>query len=181
MNHNFLGLYKKARAGIIKGFTGIDQPYEQPEHPDVVCKTMHRSVKECVDQIVKMLEENCILPQPSNQVVSISLYFILKYKKLAHISQFFVKADDLMVPAEKLAEAKAEAERLPSLEIEELELQWLQVLGEGWAAPLKGFMKEREFLQCQHFNCLLDDKSTNQSIPIVLPLKAGNNTLSFIN
>lgn len=86
-----------------------------------------------------------------------------------------------MVPAEKLAEAKAEAERLPSLEIEELELQWLQVLGEGWAAPLKGFMKEREFLQCQHFNCLLDDKSTNQSIPIVLPLKAGNNTLSFIN
>jgi len=83
-----------------------------------------------------------------------------------------------MVPAEKLAEAKAEAERLPSLEIEELELQWLQVLGEGWAAPLKGFMKEREFLQCQHFNCLLDDKSTNQSIPIVLPLKAGNKTLS---
>ena len=86
-----------------------------------------------------------------------------------------------MVPAEKLAEAKAEAERLPSLEIEELELQWLQVLGEGWAAPLKGFMKEREFLQCQHFNCLLDDKSTNQSIPIVLPLKAGNKTLSCMD
>ena len=30
-----------------------------------------------------------------------------------------------------------------------------QVLGEGWAQPLKGFMREREFLQCQHFNCLL--------------------------
>ena len=78
-----------------------------------------------------------------------------------------------MVPAEKLAETKAEAEKLPSLEIAELELQWLQVLGEGWATPLKGFMKEREFLQCQHFNCLLDDKTANQSIPIVLPLSTG--------
>ena len=33
-----------------------------------------------------------------------------------------------------------------------------------------GFMKEREFLQCQHFNCLLDDGVTNQSIPIVLAI-----------
>ena len=31
-------------------------------------------------------------------------------------------------------------------------------------------MKEREFLQCQHFNCLLDDGVTNQSIPIVLAI-----------
>jgi len=80
-------LYKKARAGIIKGFTGIDQPYEQPEHPDVVCKTMHRSVQECVDQIVKMLEENCILPQPSNQVV---LFYFILFEKLKnlHVSHF---------------------------------------------------------------------------------------------
>ena len=31
-------------------------------------------------------------------------------------------------------------------------------------------MREREFLQCQHFNCLLDDGVTNQSVPIVLPI-----------
>ena len=31
-------------------------------------------------------------------------------------------------------------------------------------------MKESEFLQCQHFNCLLSDGVTNQSIPIVLPI-----------
>ena len=35
---------------------------------------------------------------------------------------------------------------------------------------LLGFMREREFLQCQHFNCLLDDGVTNQSVPIVLPI-----------
>src|SRR5688572_15567469 len=33
------GLYKKARAGEIKGFTGIDDPYEAPEHPDIVIDT----------------------------------------------------------------------------------------------------------------------------------------------
>ena len=45
-----------------------------------------------------------------------------------------------------------------------------KVLGEGWATPLTGFMREREYLQCQHFNCLLDDGVTNQSVPIVLPI-----------
>ncbi len=46
-----------------------------------------------------------------------------------------------------------------------------QVLSEGWATPLKGFMREREFLQCQHFACLMDDGLSNQSVPIVLPVE----------
>lgn len=52
----------------------------------------------------------------------------------------------------------------------QLDLQWVQVLSEGWATPLTGFMREREFLQSQHFGCLLDGGVTNQSIPIVLPV-----------
>lgn len=35
-------------------------------------------------------------------------------------------------------------------------MQWVQVLAEGWATPLGGFMREREYLQCLHFDCLLD-------------------------
>lgn len=59
------------------------------------------------------------------------------------------------------------------LEISTVELQWLQVLSEGWASPLKGFMREKEFLQTLHFNCILSDDATfrnNQSVPIVLSL-----------
>ena len=52
----------------------------------------------------------------------------------------------------------------------QLDLQWVQVLAEGWATPLTGFMREREFLQSQHFGCLLDGGVSNQSIPIVLPV-----------
>ena len=44
------------------------------------------------------------------------------------------------------------------------------MLAEGWATPLTGFMREREFLQCQHFGCLLDGGVSNQSVPIVLPV-----------
>lgn len=56
----------------------------------------------------------------------------------------------------------------------QVDLQWVQVLSEGWATPLTGFMTEREFLQCQHFGALLDGGLSNQSIPIVLPVSKGD-------
>jgi adenylylsulfate kinase-like enzyme len=51
------GLYKKARAGEIKEFTGISAPYEAPENPEIVIKTHEKSVEECVAQIVDWLVE----------------------------------------------------------------------------------------------------------------------------
>jgi adenylylsulfate kinase len=42
------GLYKKARAGQIKGFTGIDDPYEAPPNPELVLPAGERSIDECV-------------------------------------------------------------------------------------------------------------------------------------
>ena len=49
------GLYRKARAGQIKNFTGIDSAYEPPENPDIVLKTGERSVDELADQIIAYL------------------------------------------------------------------------------------------------------------------------------
>jgi 3'-phosphoadenosine 5'-phosphosulfate synthase len=80
------------------------------------------------------------------------------------------KVDELFVAEDKVKEATAEANSLPSVEISEVDLQWVQVLAEGWASPLRGFMRERQFLQCQHFNCLIDEGVTNQSVPIVLAI-----------
>lgn len=51
------GLYKKARAGEIKEFTGISAPYEAPENPEITIKTHENSVEECVAQIVKWLQD----------------------------------------------------------------------------------------------------------------------------
>lgn len=47
------GLYKKARAGEVKNFTGITSPYEKPTHPDVVIATDKMSVEESMEVLVK--------------------------------------------------------------------------------------------------------------------------------
>ncbi|KAI1231576.1 Bifunctional 3'-phosphoadenosine 5'-phosphosulfate synthase 2, partial [Lamprotornis superbus] len=154
------GLYKKARAGEIKGFTGIDSEYEKPEAPELVLKTNIASVSECIQQVVELLQAQNIVPQGSVKDVL-----------------------ELFVPEDKLSSVRAEAEKLPVVEITKLDLQWVQVLSEGWATPLKGFMREAEYLQVLHFGTLHDGMDplsppvlpygvVNLSIPIVLPVSA---------
>jgi adenylylsulfate kinase len=47
------GLYEKARRGEVKDFTGIDSPYEPPEHPDIIIDTQDKSVINCVQLILE--------------------------------------------------------------------------------------------------------------------------------
>ena len=51
------GLYKKARAGEIKNFTGIDAPFEAPIEPDIEIKTVEQSVEESVAMIMKWMSK----------------------------------------------------------------------------------------------------------------------------
>lgn len=51
------GLYKKARKGEIKQFTGIDQPYEVPKNPEIIINTNELSIEECVKIISSYLYE----------------------------------------------------------------------------------------------------------------------------
>ena len=51
------GLYRKARAGTIKDFTGIQAPYEEPEHPDVVVQTDLQTEAECVDTLMNYVRQ----------------------------------------------------------------------------------------------------------------------------
>ena len=52
------GLYKKARAGEIKEFTGISAPYEEPENPELVVDAAKNSVEECAKMVVDYLKKN---------------------------------------------------------------------------------------------------------------------------
>jgi adenylyl-sulfate kinase len=59
------GLYKKALAGEIKGFTGIDDPYEAPENPEVTVNSSTESIDESAGKIMRTLElMNFIPPGP---------------------------------------------------------------------------------------------------------------------
>lgn len=50
------GLYKRARAGEVKNFTGIDSPYERPEQPDITIPTHQMSVDESLNLLLKLIE-----------------------------------------------------------------------------------------------------------------------------
>ena len=56
------GLYRKARAGDLPHFTGIDSPYEPPQSPEVRIDTVTSSVAESVEQIIGALRATGIVP-----------------------------------------------------------------------------------------------------------------------
>ncbi len=51
------GLYKLVDEGKIENFTGIDDPYEEPEHPELVVETDKETIAECIDRILAKLTE----------------------------------------------------------------------------------------------------------------------------
>ncbi|KAL7244848.1 hypothetical protein ACSBR2_000241 [Camellia fascicularis] len=79
---------------------------------------------------------------------------------------------DLVVSESQRDLKTLEAESMPKLKITKIDLEWVHVLSEGWASPLKGFMREDEYLQSLHFNCLRmkDGSIVNMSLPIVLAI-----------
>jgi adenylylsulfate kinase len=56
-----MGLYKMARDGKIKDFTGIDAPYEEPLSADIVIENDTQSIQDGVNQIITFLEEHQII------------------------------------------------------------------------------------------------------------------------
>ena len=64
------GLYKKARAGEIKGFTGVDDPYEEPENAEVLINSEHETIEESLDKIVRYLETKGLIPAAPGEDIS---------------------------------------------------------------------------------------------------------------
>lgn len=139
------GQYARVEKGELKHFTCIDDPYEEPLHPEIVLKTHEMEIEQSADMLFRMLERDGILegapkltppglPNPDGDEIV-----------------------DLHVPAHLRSQRMAEAETLPKVLISDIDLNWLQVIGEGWASPLKGFMREGTLLETLHFNSILVD------------------------
>lgn len=100
--------------------------YERPSHPDLVVHTENYCLQESAERVIKFLQEKSIVPldvsSNDNLVRELFLSSINEVKKI-------------------------EAESFPWVELSEIDVQWLQVLAEGWAAPLTGFMREDQYLQ----------------------------------
>jgi adenylylsulfate kinase len=61
------GLYKKALAGQIKGFTGVDDPYEEPEKAEIVVDTAEETIDESVGKIIRTLELMGLVPAAESE------------------------------------------------------------------------------------------------------------------
>jgi len=57
MKRDVKGMYKKALAGSLPHFTGVDDPYEEPEHPELIVDTDKETLEECVDKVLRKLED----------------------------------------------------------------------------------------------------------------------------
>ncbi len=64
------GLYRRARAGEIKNFTGIDDPYEPPDHPEVECRTDQETPEESARKILDFLASRGYLKTPTDARIS---------------------------------------------------------------------------------------------------------------
>lgn len=138
------GLYKKARAGEIKNFTGISDPYEAPENPDMNIKTHEMSLDQSVDFVIKRMVDDGILKDHSKKDVAESLY---------------------ETPTE---EEKKEYAGLKSIEIELEQVEYLQTIAQGWANPLNKFMDEMQLLEVIQMKTITDSHGKKHlfSVPI---------------
>lgn len=58
------GMYRRARAGEIRDFTGISSSYEEPDNPELVVDTEYLTLDQCIDQVITYMHARGVLPVP---------------------------------------------------------------------------------------------------------------------
>merc|ERR1719181_1432439 len=137
------GLYAKVAKGLIKGFTGIDAPYEAPLKPEMTLKTAELTIDQMGEMQIAELQKRGLLTgytSPSGLVPPDGGDLV-----------------NLIVDPADLPAKLAEAETMPAVPMTDIDVNWLQVIGEGWASPLRGFMREGHLVQTLHFDSILVD------------------------
>lgn len=181
------GLYAKVDAGQITGFTGVDAPYEAPLTPDIDLPNQQLSVEECVSILIERLRIEGVLIGGPTDPSGLPL-------PPGYVNGWL--EDQLVLTGAAASAARAQAETLHAkARLTDIDVNWLHVISEGWAAPLRGFMREGPLLQALHFNSILIDpfddngaadliysqtdwndyttrgrQRTSLSVPIVLPI-----------
>ncbi|KAG6783705.1 hypothetical protein POTOM_009371 [Populus tomentosa] len=71
---------------------------------------------------------------------------------------------DVIVPESERGSKTLEAESMPKARLAKIDVEWVHVISEGWASPLKGFTRENEYLQSLHFNSLRMENGTKDCL-----------------
>jgi len=147
------GLYKKALAGEITGFTGVDDPYEEPEAPEIVVHTATESVEESTNVILEHLERKGLIT-PSEEGLTLVVAPTELVNRIAKLPKNLPAPDG------------------PAVVLSNAHLCELDAIGCGLYSPLTGFMIEAEYERVVDAMRLPD--GTVWSVPVVLPVPRGD-------
>ncbi len=151
------GLYARALAGEIKGFTGVDDPYEPPASPEVVVRTDRESPEESLGKILAKLVELGYLRSEGRSVEPTKRG--LPQPHGGELVDRFVRGDARQRHSER-------ASRLARVTLDERAASDLELIGTGGFSPLKGFMTPRDYLRVVRERRL--ENGLVWSIPITL-------------
>jgi len=134
------GLYRKALAGEITGFTGIDDPYEPPHLPEVTVYTDRESKEESLAKIVGCLEWLDLIPRWASGVVTRAPTSIVP----PHGGELVNRRAPF---GWREGDERARARSLPVIDLDDEGEATLELLARGALSPLKGFMGSKDWLR----------------------------------
>jgi ATP sulfurylase/adenylyl-sulfate kinase len=175
------GMYARAFAGQIKNFTGVDDPYEAPEAPEITVYTERETVEESANRIIAYLETRGLIPPAKKHSAPISVSAQQPHGTngakstgaLAHPAP----TDKLIAPhggalinrlltGEAREEALARARGLQSVLLSDINLADLEMIATGGLSPLTGYMERADYEAAVHHMRLAN--GLPWSIPVTL-------------
>ena len=144
------GLYEKAFAGEIKGFTGVDDPYEEPENAEIVIDTEGQSPEESAQAVIAKLEEIGSRAGGGERVSTVTTDQLIK----PHGGEL----------VERTGERPDDVESLETVRLSPRELADLDMLASGALSPLTGFMSSADYER------VVEDMRLASGLPWALPV-----------
>ncbi|HEX7123863.1 MAG TPA: sulfate adenylyltransferase, partial [Gemmatimonadaceae bacterium] len=146
------GMYKKAMAGEIQNFTGVNDPYEEPLNPDLVLDTAQETIEESVSRVLALLEERGYLAHSTDKADVVVTDRAEAARRVAQDRKTpgpNAPHGGVLVDRELVGEAATAAatyaRELPHLVLDEREQSDLEMIGIGALSPLTGFMRRLDY------------------------------------
>ncbi len=140
------GMYKKAMAGEIPNFTGVNDPYEEPENPELVLDTASESIEESAAKVIALLESRGYIPAADAAAGATRRGAVEKTPGPSTPHGGTLVNRELSGDARTAA--KVRADKVPAshtFTLDDRELADLEMIGVGALSPLTGFMRKADY------------------------------------